>query len=66
MNSDLFTNIDFEDFFLSFKSEDSDIMVASIPYSLKIPYGVLTIKNEDILGIEEKPTYNHYVNAGIY
>jgi dTDP-glucose pyrophosphorylase len=66
MNSDLFTNIDFEDFYLHYFNSGADIMVAAVPYSLNIPYGVLSLSGSEIKGIEEKPTYNHYVNAGIY
>ncbi|MFR7464865.1 MAG: sugar phosphate nucleotidyltransferase [Phocaeicola vulgatus] len=32
MNSDLFTNIDFEDFFLHFCQHDADMSVAAVPY----------------------------------
>lgn len=66
MNSDLFTNIDYEDFYISFLKSNADILVASIPYSVNIPYGVLSMEGSEIFGIDEKPTFNHYVNAGIY
>lgn len=67
MNSDLFTNIDFEDFFLHFKEHQSDMSAVAIPYSISIPYGIFDIHGQrDISGILEKPTYNYYANAGIY
>lgn len=34
MNSDLFTNIDYEDFYLHFKEHDADMSVAAVPYSI--------------------------------
>ena len=37
MNSDLFTNINFEDFFLHFRRNHADMSVAAIPYSITIP-----------------------------
>lgn len=66
MNSDLFTNIDYEDFFLHFKQNGADMSVAAVPYSVTVPYGIFELDGRNILGIKEKPTYNYYANAGIY
>ncbi len=67
MNSDLFTDIDYEDFYLHFKEHNADMSVAAVPYSISIPYGILDIKDNRIIsGIQEKPTYDYYANAGIY
>lgn len=66
MNSDLFTNINYEDFFLHFKEHDADMSVAAIPYSISVPYGIFELDGRNIEGIREKPTYNYYANAGIY
>lgn len=66
MNSDLFTNIDYEDFFLHFKQHDADMSVATVPYIVKVPYGVFELDGREIKGVMEKPTYNYYANAGIY
>lgn len=66
MNSDLFTNIDYEDFFLHFKAHNAEMSVASVPYDVSIPYGILDLEGRNIKGLLEKPKYNYYVNAGIY
>lgn len=66
MNSDLFTNIDFEDFLLHFKQHDADMSVAAVPYVVKVPYGVFKLEGRNIKGITEKPTISYYANAGIY
>jgi NDP-sugar pyrophosphorylase family protein len=67
MNSDLFTNINLEDFYLHFREFDADLSVAAVPYSINVPYGIFQIENKrEILGIMEKPTYTYYANAGIY
>lgn len=67
MNSDLFTNINYEDFYLHFKDHDADLSVATVSYSIQIPYGIFQIENKrNICGLVEKPTYDYYVNAGIY
>lgn len=66
MNSDLFTNINYEDFYLHFKEHNAEMSVAAVPYTVSVPYGIFELNGRDILGLVEKPTYNHYANAGIY
>lgn len=66
MNSDLFTNIDYEDFFLHFQKHDAEMSVAAVPYNVSIPYGILDLDGREIKGLIEKPKYNYYANAGIY
>ena len=65
-NSDLLTNVDYEKFFLDFIENDADISVISVPYTLNIPYAVLDIRDNNILGLKEKPNYTYYSNGGIY
>lgn len=66
MNSDIFTNIDYEDLYLHFKQHDAEMSVAAVPYNVSIPYGILELDGRNIRGLLEKPKYNYYANAGIY
>lgn len=66
MNSDLFTNIDFEEFFLNFIKEDADMSIASVPYNVDLPFAVLDLSGNQIVSFKEKPTYTYFSNAGIY
>lgn len=66
MNSDLLTSISFEDLYMRHISEDADITVAVIPYQVSVPYAILTTDGPLVTGIEEKPSYSYYANAGIY
>lgn len=66
MNSDVFTNIDYEDFFLHFQHHNAEMSVAAIPYDVSIPYGILDLDGRNVQGLLEKPKYNYYANAGIY
>lgn len=66
MNSDLFTNINYEDFYLHFKEHDADMSVAAIPYDVDIPFGILNLDGRNITGLSEKPHFGYYANAGIY
>ena len=66
MNSDLFTNINYEDFYLHFKEHDADMSVAAVPYDVDIPLGILNLDGRNIIGLSEKPHFGYYANAGIY
>jgi len=66
MNSDLLTNLRYEDFYKTFKAEDADMIVASQSYEINLPYAVFETENRKIHSFKEKPTYTNYINAGIY
>ena len=65
-NSDVLTTLDYEKFYLDFIKRDADISIVTIPYRVKVPYGVFDIENEHISALKEKPEYTYYSNAGIY
>lgn len=65
-NSDLLTNINYEDFYLDFLESGADFSVASTSYVVNVPYAVLETDNMNITAFREKPTYTYYSNAGIY
>jgi dTDP-glucose pyrophosphorylase/predicted transcriptional regulator len=66
MNGDLLTNINFEhlhDFHLANNSVGT---MCVRDYDFQVPFGVVNIENTKILSIDEKPTQQFFVNAGIY
>lgn len=66
MNSDLLTNIDFEDMYFDFIEKQADLSVATVPYNVKVPYAVMEMSDSNVLALKEKPTYTYYSNSGIY
>lgn len=66
MNSDLITTISFEELYLRHRNSGADITVAVIPYQVAVPYAILTFEGDRVTGLEEKPSYSYYANAGIY
>ena len=40
--------------------------IATVPYTVNIPYAVLNLKEKLVKGMSEKPTYTYHSNAGIY
>ncbi|MCS4227927.1 nucleotidyltransferase family protein [Sphingobacterium sp. BIGb0165] len=67
MNSDLLTNIDYADFFRTYKDSGADMAVAATSYHVDVPYAVLEVNETNtVKSLKEKPRYTYYSNAGIY
>jgi dTDP-glucose pyrophosphorylase len=66
MNGDILTNINLEQFLEFHKLNNADATVAVSEISFEIPYGVVRMKEKQILDIREKPSQVFFVNAGIY
>lgn len=65
-NSDILTNLNYEDFFNDFIEKDADMSVVTIPYKVDVPYGVIETKESQVVSLKEKPTYTYFSNGGIY
>lgn len=67
MNSDLLTTISLEQMWLRHEREGADLTVASVPYSVSVPYAILdTAADGAVTSLLEKPSYSYEANAGIY
>ena len=66
MNSDLLTTIDFEAFYLHHRSHGEGITMAAVPYTVSVPFAIMHMEKDRVTGLEEKPTYNYFANAGVY
>lgn len=66
MNSDLFTNVDFENLYLDLINQNADMAVASTEYKVDVPYAVFETDNHLVKDFKEKPSYVYHSNAGIY
>lgn len=67
MNSDLLTNISFEDMYIHHHQTGAELTIAVIPYKVKVPYAILGFDEDgNVNAIEEKPTFAYSANAGIY
>lgn len=66
MNSDLFTNVDFEDLYLEMIKNCADMAVASTEYKIDVPYAVFETEGSRVTKFQEKPSYVYQSNAGIY
>lgn len=66
MNSDLFTDVDFEDLYLDLVNQNADMAVASTEYKVDVPYAVFETQENRVTNFKEKPSYVYHSNAGIY
>lgn len=66
INSDLFTNADFEDLYLDLVKSKAEMAVASTEYKIDVPYAVFETDESQVLDFKEKPSFVYYSNAGIY
>ena len=66
INSDLFTDINFEDMYLNLISNKADMVIASKEYVVNVPYGIFENDNFNVNSLIEKPTYKYNLNAGVY
>ncbi|MFT5250181.1 MAG: choline kinase, partial [bacterium] len=66
MNSDLFTNVNFEDMYLKLIDENADMVVASTEYKIDVPYAVFESEDDRVSAFKEKPSYQYHSNAGVY
>lgn len=66
MNSDLLTDLQFEKMYKRHISSGADMTIATIPYSVTVPYAILETDGDKCTALQEKPTYNYLANAGVY
>lgn len=66
MNGDIVTRINFQHLLHFHHASHSQATLCVREYQQTMPYGVVEINNNKVLTFEEKPTKQHFVNAGIY
>jgi NDP-sugar pyrophosphorylase family protein len=67
INGDLLTTIHFDRFYAYYLEEDAHLAIATIPYRVNLPYGILELDADQIVqGVREKPTFTYRINSGIY
>lgn len=66
LNGDVLTAVDFAALFDYHREHSAAVTVGVRKYELVVPYGVVRHDGPELIGIEEKPKYEFFVNAGIY
>lgn len=66
MNSDLLTNLDFEKMWRTHTESGAHLTMGAVPYTVSVPFAIMRTKGSEVTGLEEKPTYNYFINGGVY
>lgn len=66
MNGDVLTKVNFSSLVEFHQDHLSQATMCVREYGFQVPYGVVDIDGQRILGIAEKPEHIFFVNAGIY
>lgn len=66
MNGDIITKLDFRSFMATGISNNCDLTVGYTQHVYRSPFGVLSITDDTVQGITEKPAHEFSVSAGIY
>ncbi|MES9994611.1 sugar phosphate nucleotidyltransferase [Desulfovibrio aminophilus] len=66
MNGDLLTRVDFPGMLDFHLAQGAHATMAVRGFDIQVPYGVVDVRENSIVGLEEKPVQKFFVNAGIY
>ncbi len=66
MNADLLTNCNFLQLLEFHKEQGAKATMAVRHHHVRVPYGVARLRGQWVEMLEEKPTLNLFVNAGLY
>ena len=66
MNGDILTKLDLHEMVKFHKEKKSVLTVASILHTDRSQYGHLMLKDDRVVGVEEKPNTKNYVSTGMY
>lgn len=66
MNGDILTDLDFTDILESHEIKGADATMCLREQETSLAYGVVDVVEGNVTGMQEKPTYLHLINTGIY
>lgn len=66
MNADLLTNLNFHNLLTYHAEHNACATVCVREFTMEVPYGVVELDHNRLLGINEKPVHTFMGNAGIY
>lgn len=66
INGDVLTQVNFRSM-LDYHVDNRAAMTIGVrKFDLQVPYGVVDISGATVRGLDEKPTYSFFINAGVY
>lgn len=67
VNGDVLTSINYDDFLNFHNTSKADATMCVKRFSLDVPYACVDFdQNMNLLGLKEKPSYDYFINTGMY
>ncbi|MBR4571080.1 MAG: nucleotidyltransferase family protein [Candidatus Riflebacteria bacterium] len=66
INGDIISPINFGSLLEFHQQNHNSLTLCTREFSFQVPYGVLKLNGSQLISIEEKPSQNIFINAGIY
>jgi dTDP-glucose pyrophosphorylase len=66
MNGDILTKVNLEQLINFHLENQAEATIAVRTYDFQVPYGVVKVKKNRLIGFDEKPVHTSFINAGIY
>lgn len=66
MNGDILSPMNFGNLLQMHQGAGKPLTLCTREFSFQIPYGVLQMRGDELIDIEEKPSHSIFINAGIY
>jgi len=66
INGDVLTRVNYLKLLQFHQEHQASATICVCEHQTQVPYGVVQTENSEVLSLEEKPTFTHYINAGIY
>ncbi|GAB4274859.1 MAG: nucleotidyltransferase family protein [Candidatus Rifleibacteriota bacterium] len=66
MNGDILSPVNFSNLIAYHQNTGKSMTVCTREFNFQIPYGVVNLRGDELLDIEEKPSHSIFINAGIY
>ena len=66
INGDIISPINFGSLLEFHQQSHNSLTLCTREFSFQVPYGVLKLNGSQLISIEEKPSQNIFINAGIY
>lgn len=66
INGDILTGVPFQEMLTYHRKHRAEITVGVRKYEMQVPFGVVQCEDVQITGLQEKPSLNFFINAGIY
>lgn len=66
LNGDILTKLNFDQFMQFHLKSGNTITIGTKKYEIQIPYGVVNLKDEKVIDLQEKPSSSYFISGGMY